>query len=168
MANKREIANAWIALMKPGTRAGQNEKLLKLYTDFLYSWLALIFLGKYKTVGDERTMLKNLVVNAPEPLISKIYTATSHNISEIAKLRVKNEDLRRVNICFEEADKLDVALSGANPRQIIEATLGLLYVVRCNLFHADKSPSDTRDTDIMFYSSKITANISETMVKELP
>lgn len=104
----------------------------------------------------------------PDPLISKMYSAMKQNISELAKLQVKNEDPWDGNTGYEEAEKLDAALSGGNQKQIIEATLGLLYVVRCNLFHADKNLNDTRDGQIMYYASIITSNISWTLVQELP
>lgn len=168
MTSKRDRARIWIAAMKPGTRIGQNEKILGIYTHFLYSWLALMFLGKDKTTGNERKILKDLVTFTPDPLILKIHTAMSHNIAELAKLRVRNEDPRGGNTGFEEADKLTAELSGGNPRQIIDATLQLLYVVRCNLFHADKSMDDVRDNQVMFYASTITKNISWTLVEELP
>ncbi|MCX6773064.1 MAG: hypothetical protein NTV88_04835 [Candidatus Micrarchaeota archaeon] len=168
MTSKRDIARTWIAAMKPGSRIGQNEKILGIYTHFLYSWLALMFLGKDKTTGNERKILKDLVALTPDPLISKIYTAMSYNITELAKLRVRNEEPRGQNSGYEEADKLNQELSGGNPRQIIDATFQLLYVIRCNLFHADKSMGDTRDNLVMFYASAITKNISWTLVEELP
>jgi len=128
----------------------------------------LIFLGKDKTSGSERKILKDLADMTPDPLISKMYSAMKQNISELAKLQVKNEDPWDGNTGYEEAEKLDAALSGGNQKQIIEATLGLLYVVRCNLFHADKNLNDTRDGQIMYYASIITSNISWTLVQELP
>lgn len=168
MGRKRDMARSWLAAMKPGTRIGQNEKILKLYTDFLFSWLALIFLGKDRAIGTERELLKKLADDAPNELLSRIYITMKDNISELARLRVKNENPKNGNSGFEEADRLDTELLGGNNKQIIEATLGLLYVIRCNLFHADKGVDETRDNQIMFYASKITANISESLIRELP
>ena|GEM_PF-2682076 len=144
-------------------------KVLANYENFLLCWLSLVFLMKADStnVGGERKRIPVFVNNLDSSVVDDIIKCQSKNINELNALKVENMNPQRKYpdgtpiTRTSDYTRLANSLNSSPPdnQEILQKTLVLIYVVRCNLFHGDKTWTLQRDKTIMFFASTILKGI---------
>ena len=146
VSNETKFARRWLMLTRSSPKDPRD-----YYKNFIFSWLALIFLAKAKHQQGEEKSLVNSLLSISGISKEEFIGSEQEKISELNKLRVKND---RYGDTIA-ADKLSDALNRNDVDEIWDNLLEVLYVVRCNLFHGDKVWKRARDDQIMKVSSKL-------------
>ncbi|MBU0590675.1 hypothetical protein KKG55_00410 [Candidatus Micrarchaeota archaeon] len=164
-ASPIDISKTWFRLIRTvQIDSFRHTKIFKAYTDFLWAWLSLIFFIKHYA-GSEKVNIKNLSKSLSDTQLKSILTTpVMDQIHELSKLKIANMDPRDGHDPMEENNALETALKSSNERDIFRSTMLLLYVVRCNLFHGDKSWTVSRDNQIVYHSQKLLVSILDKLL----
>lgn len=144
----------WFAVLKK-RKDLEDFKGLKLYAKFIFAWLSINFLGKHvysqnhDRVADEEKMIHAILkeVNSKNPnFIETFFRKYKNKINKLANLRVK----RVKTGSYQASDRLlDVLSDENNYLEKLKRVVSVICVIRHNLFHADKSWTKIRDTEII-------------------
>lgn len=158
-----ELAKGWHAVLKPNSRASEH-KSIKDYKKFIFSWISFIFITKYFNTGTERKLIDGLKIEIPASLKKRFFEYNHEKIEQLNSLRVAN--VTRPEKKYQQADKLTDSINKENYNEIIDALIDVLYVVRCNLFHGNKSWSEEQDNAVMAVSAPLLNLLLEELLKE--
>lgn len=157
MQDNKKIAKEWFALIRKMRKFEPiaGEKIIRFYQEFIWSWLALVFLLK-REGRKEKDGIRDYFENLNAQKINEIMSdGLLDRINELSNMNIENRSDRSAEDRYAEATVLKNAIRDGSKKEILKNTLLLLYVVRCNLFHGDKTWTEQRDKAIMFIASDI-------------
>ncbi len=85
-----EVAKEWLAVLNPRTRIHESP-LVKVYWQFIVSWVAFVFILRKDLTGDEGSMLLEFKNRLTKEIANSFVTDYRKPIISLNSVRVKNE-----------------------------------------------------------------------------